>query len=275
MTTDKLSQSTIQYRMKQTKQADQFNLNGGNEMNKKNVWFWMVIRLALVLIVVLMLAGCSPRLRVGALQSKSQSVDLGGAQSVRAEISFGAGDLEITGGAEKLMDADFTYNVARLKPEVAYTDGTLVIRQPESDGMPALKGITGFRNEWDLRLNDEVPMDLRLDMGAGTSNLKLAGLSLTGLDISLGASSSTINLNGDWKHDLDATIDAGAANVTVRLPKDIGVRVEVDAGPVIVETQGLTKDGGVYTNAAYGTSEVTLRVHLQAGIGHVFLEVED
>jgi len=244
-------------------------------MNRQKVWNWMVVGLVLVLVSVTLLTGCAPRLRVGALRSESKSVELGDADSAHVEVSFGAGNLDVTGGAEKLLDADFTYNVAKLKPEVKYTDGTLVVRQPESDGMPALQGITGFQNAWDLRLNDEVPMDLRVDMGAGTSNLKLAGLSLTGLDISLGASSSTINLNGDWKHDLDATIDAGAATVTVRLPKDIGVRVEVDAGPVIVETQGLTKDGGVYTNAAYGTSEVTLRVHLQAGIGHVSLEVED
>ena len=96
-----------------------------------------------------------------------------------------------------------TYNVARLKPEVEYTDGTLVVRQPDAEGLPALRGITDFRNEWDLRLNDEVPMDLRVEMGAGTSDLQLAGLSLTGLDISLGAGISTVDLSGDWAHDLE------------------------------------------------------------------------
>ena len=58
---------------------------------------------------------------------------------------------------------------------------------PRSNGLPDLRGITDFRNEWDLRLYDEVPMDLSVDMGAGTSDLQLAGLSLTGLDVSLGA----------------------------------------------------------------------------------------
>ena len=139
--------------------------------------------IALVLLAALLLAGCGSWARVGALQTESQSVELGEARSVRVEITFGAGNLELTGGAKKLLEADFTYNVARLKPEVEYSNDTLVIRHPEVRGVPALQGITEFQNEWDLRLNDEVPMDLRVNMGGGTSDLNLAGLSLTGVDV--------------------------------------------------------------------------------------------
>ena len=231
--------------------------------------------IALLLIAALLLAGCAPKARVGALQTESKSVELGDAGSVRVEINMGAGDLELTGGADKLMEADFTYNVAKIKPEVMYTDGTLVVRQPDSDGMPALPGITDFRNEWDLRLNNEVPMDLSVDMGAGTSNLQLAGLSLTGLDINLGASESTVDLTGDWAQDLDVSIDAGAASLTVRLPSDIGDRVKVESGPHTIETTGFTKDGEFYTNAAYGVSDVTLQIDLQAGIGAINLLESD
>lgn len=139
----------------------------------------------------------------------------------------------MTGDADKLLEADFTYNVAKLKPEVGYTDGTLVVRQPNVEGLPVLRGITDYRNEWGLRLYDQVPMNLRVNMGAGNSDLKLAGLSLTGLDVILGAGKSTIDLNGDWVRDLDITIDAGAADVSVRLPRDVGVCVKVDGGAAI------------------------------------------
>lgn len=231
--------------------------------------------IALVVCAVLLLAGCSSGARVGALQTESKSVELGGAKSVRVEINFGAGDLEVTGGAEKLMEADFTYNVDKLKPEVNYTDGTLILRQPESEGLTDLRGITDFRNEWGLRLNDQVPMDLRVEMGAGTSDLQLAGLSLTRLDITLGAGGSTIDLSGDWARDLNVTIHAGAGDITVRLPKDVGVRVKVDAGVGTVEAPDLMHDGNNYTNAAYGESETTLQVDIDAGIGQINLEVEN
>lgn len=228
----------------------------------------------IVLIAAVLLTGCSSQARVGALRTESQSVELGDARSVRVEINLGAGNLDLTGGAEKLLEADFTYNVAKLKPEVKYTDGTLVVRQPEVNGLPALQGITDFRNEWGLRLSDDTPMDLSVDVGGGTSDLKLAGLSLTGLNISMGAGNSTVDLSGDWVRDLDVSIDAGAAIVTVRLPREIGVRVEVEPGPHTIEAQGLAQDGDVYTNDAYGVSEVTLQINLEAGIGQITLEIE-
>jgi len=231
--------------------------------------------ITLVLFAALMLASCGSRPQVGELQTESQSVELGDANPVQVKITFGAGNLELSGGAQKLLEADFAYNVAKLKPEVAYTDGTLVIGQPEAKGLPDLRGITDYRNEWDLRLNNEVPLDLSVDMGAGTGDLQLAGLSLTGLDLNLGAGTYTIDLSGDWAQDLGVSIEAGAASLTVRLPSDIGVCVVVDRGPTVIEASGLTKDGNVYTNAAYGTSDVTLQIDLQAGIGAINLLESD
>ena len=141
------------------------------------------LMITLALLAALLLAGCSSRAWVGELQTESQTVELGDAESVRVEIEFGAGVLEIAGGTSELLEADFTYNVAKLKPEVEYKNHTLIVNQPEAEGLPALQGITEFQNEWDLRLNDEVPVDLRVNMGGGTSDLNLAGLSLTGVDV--------------------------------------------------------------------------------------------
>jgi hypothetical protein len=229
---------------------------------------------ALVLLVVL-LAGCGYKLRVGEVRTESQSVELGDTRSVQVEINLGAGDLAVTGGGEKLLEADFTYNVAELKPQVKYTDGTLVLWQPENGGLPDLRGITDFRNEWDLRLNDQVSMDLMVEIGAGASELRLAGLSLTGLDITLGAGGSMIDLSGGWTRDLNVTINAGAGDITVRLPGGIGARVKVNAGMGTIETRGLEENENVYTNAAYGESETTLQVDIDAGVGQINLEVEE
>lgn len=229
--------------------------------------------ITLVLFAAVLLAGCGSQARVGALQTDSQSVELRDAKSARVEINLGAGNLQVTGGAEKLLEAGFTYNVALLKPEVEYTDGTLVIRQPETEDMPVLRNITNFRNEWDLRLYDAVPMDLSVDVGGGVSDLQLAGLSLTGLDVTLGTGESTIDLSGDWARDLDITIDAGAAGVTMRLPRAVGVRVEVNRGPTVIDAPDLARDGDVYTNEAYGVSDVTLHIYMEVGIGWLNLEL--
>jgi len=45
---------------------------------------------------------------VGDLKTESQSIERGEAESVRAMIRMGVGDLRLSGGASKLLDATFT-----------------------------------------------------------------------------------------------------------------------------------------------------------------------
>jgi hypothetical protein len=242
-------------------------------MNARTVGIRAVFGLILVLFGALLLNACTSGARVGALQTESQAVELDNAGPVRADITMGAGDLKVAGGAEKLLEADFAYNVAKLKPQVEYRDGTLVVQEPETNGPPDIRGVGGFRNEWDLRLNDTVPLDLHVAMGAGTGELQLEGLSLTDLVANLGAGTYTIDLSGDWAHDVKATINAGAGTVTLRLPRDVGARVQVQAGPHSIAAGDLKKEGDVYTNDAYGVSDVTLQVDLEFGLGEINLEV--
>jgi uncharacterized protein DUF2154 len=56
------------------------------------------------------------RKRSASCGAESQAVDLENAQSVRADLRMGAGELNLTGGAHALMEADITYNVADWKP---------------------------------------------------------------------------------------------------------------------------------------------------------------
>ena len=56
----------------------------------------------------------------GKMHSESKSVDLENAQTVRAKLQMGAGEMHITGGADQLMDGDFSYNVSEWKPKVSY-----------------------------------------------------------------------------------------------------------------------------------------------------------
>jgi len=210
---------------------------------------------------------------VGPLRTESRTVELGSAKSVSVEINMGAGELEVSGGADELLEADFTYNVAELKPEVSYSGGKLIVQLPDVKvGIRSLWDLDDYRYEWDLRLNDDVPMEMNVDLGAGTVDLALGSLSLTKLSIDMGAGRVTADLTGDWQNDLDAQLQGGVGELTVRLPRDVGVRVEIDGGLGEVNAAGLAKNGDVYTNDAYGESEVTLRIDINAGVGRINLE---
>src|ERR671920_2391555 len=130
--------------------------------------------------------------QVGKMQHESNSVDPKNAQSARAQLKMGAGELNLTGGADQLMEADFSYNVSKWKPKVSYhvsgKKGQLLVEQGSANGGD-LSG--GASNEWDISMNDEVPTDLVVRLGAGESDLDLDSLTLTGVDVRMGAGKTT------------------------------------------------------------------------------------
>src|SRR5215208_3455395 len=239
----------------------------------------------LVLLIVMMAAtaivagacGTQPggtQQQVGKMQRESKSVDLKNAQSARAQLKIGAGELNVTGGADQLMEGEFSYNVSEWKPKVSYDvsgqEGELVVKQRSAEGA----GLSGdARNEWNIRFNDELPTDLVVQMGAGESDLDLDSLALTGVDLQMGAGKTTVDLTGDYAQSFDASIQGGVGEATVLLPSDVGVKAKAQGGMGKINAEGLKRVGNSYVNDAYGESDVNLSVDVQGGIGQINLEV--
>ena len=245
-------------------------------MSNRDLNLWPKLALVSLLFAA---TGCAGDIQVGELQTETHTVELQDAESVRVEIEMGAGELAVAGGADQLLDANFTFNVTELRPDVAYEvsgdRGMLTVQQPDvKNGMSFFKDLTDYRNEWELRLSDDVPIDMRVELGAGASELQMSGLSLTSLYVSSGAGETTVDLTGDWDRDLDVHIEGGVGEITVRLPGNIGVSVEADVGIGSVDAPSMTKDGDTYTNDAYGQSDVTLTVEIDGGVGEITLKVE-
>jgi hypothetical protein len=229
---------------------------------------------AAVLAVACGTQGGGTQQEVGKLQRESKSVDPQNAQFARAKLQMGAGELNLTGGADQLMDGDFSYNVADWKPKVSYDvsgdKGDLVVRQGGSEG----SNLTGeARNEWDISLNDELPTDLVVQMGAGESDLDLDSLTLEGLKLQMGAGKTTVDLTGDYAQAFDASIQGGVGEATVLLPSEVGVKAKAEGGLGKINAEGLKRVGDSYVNDAYGESNVNLSVDVKGGVGDINLEV--
>jgi hypothetical protein len=212
--------------------------------------------------------------QVGKMQRESKSVDPKNADSARAQLKMGAGELNLTGGADGLMEADFSYNVSKWKPKVSYhvsgKKGQLLVEQGSANG-GNLSG--GARNEWYISMNDEVPTDLVVRVGAGESDLDLDSLTLTGVDVRMGAGKSTVDLTGAYTRDFDASIEGGVGQATVLLPSEIGVKAKAAGGLGKINAKGLKKVGDSYVNEAYGESDTNLSVDVKGGVGEINLKV--
>ena len=206
----------------------------------------------------------------GDLQHYSRTVDLQGAKSVNVSLEAGAGELNISGGSSQLLGADFNYSSSYGTPRVDYTVasgvGHLTISQDS--------GNTYFgaqRNQWNLRFSNEVPLELRVEMGAGRGNLRLRDLPVTRLDMSMGAGQADLDLTGDRTKDLIANLEGGVGQVTIRLPRKVGVVVQASGGIGSIGAHGLRHDNDEYTNEAYGKTPVTIHLKVQGGVGRISL----
>src|SRR5215210_7737029 len=94
----------------------------------------------------------------GKIQSESRSIQPQNAQSVGADLKMGAGELNITGGADRLMEGEFSYNVSEWKPKVSYDvsgqEGELIVKQGGANEGARLGG--NPLNEKKISINEEV-----------------------------------------------------------------------------------------------------------------------
>jgi hypothetical protein len=195
------------------------------------------------------------------------------AKSAHVRLEMGAGQLTIHGGANDLLDADFTYSDSFEEPRVDYRVdggvGQLNISQ-ESHSMHFGRS----QNDWDLRFNKDIPLELKVEMGAGQGNLHLRDVPLTRLDLSLGAGQVDVDLTGDRKNDLTADIEGGVGQADIHLPKNVGVIAHASGGIGSIDVRGLKHDGDSYTNDAYGKSPATIHLKVEGGIGQITLTQE-
>jgi len=229
------------------------------------------IRLVVIFAVCFCLAGC---VQVGDIQEETRSIEAENVDTAEIELNLGAGEIRVQGGTTKLFEGIFTYNVEKWKPLMDYrtrgSKGVLNVSQGRTSGIPAGKG----KNNWDIYLNEDIPLELVLDFGAGEGKLDLKGLNLKSLEIDMGVGDLTVDLAGSFSNNLDVIIDGGVGSATVYIPREVGVRIMADKGIGSIDARGLNKRGDFYTNEVYGSTEFTINIEIETGIGSIELKLK-
>ena len=185
---------------------------GGDRVNK----FWGV---AGALVLALGVATCGvnlPGATVGPVQTEQVNVPKP-AESDKVwniELDPGAATITVGANAEGLVEGTIDYNVAELKPLITTGDGQVTIKSGDLNNKIVTN--TGIKNDWKLRLGQDVPMKLTVNAGATQGSYELGGLSLQALTWSQGASAATVNFSQPNPGKLTAfDVTAGAASLTM------------------------------------------------------------
>lgn len=177
----------------------------------------------------------------------------------RLTISFGAGALNLSPGAENLVDGTAVYNIPELKPEINSGDGSVEIKQGD------FKNIINFndiKNVWDLKLG-ETPLDLTVNAGAYNGNYELGGLSLKSLTVRDGASKVDLSFSEPNREKMSVLrYETGASNVTLSGLANANFSTLIfsgGAGDYKLDFSGeLTTDGTVNVEAGAGDVQLVI-----------------
>ena len=123
--------------------------------------------------LALMVSACKPKLVIGPEQTFTLAVprpESSSAINVTLEMAVPQGMLNLSGGAEGLIQGAITYNAAEYEPQMTNGDGTLFISQAEPGPKSVVISVQkNLINQWDLRMGD-MPMsvEIRLENGEYT-----------------------------------------------------------------------------------------------------------
>jgi hypothetical protein len=205
----------------------------------------------------------------GPERTETRSIELDKSEEVRVDLKMGAGELRVEGGADKFMEGHFTYNRLRLRPEVSYSAGGfrghLVVEEPSH------VGTSTNRYAWNLRFNDQKPLDLDVHCGAGETRLNLGDLTLRRANVEMGVGELKMDLRGAPKNDYAVNVRGGVGEATIYLPENVGIEAHVEGGIGDIHAPGLEKRDGRYVNDSLGHAKTTVRLDIRGGIGSINL----
>jgi N-terminal domain of toast_rack, DUF2154 len=223
----------------------------------------------IIIAAVVLIAGCGwTSGPAGLTQHEHKVVELDKADLTHVNVTMGAGQLEMTGGATTLLQADFTYNVVAWKPTVTHTssgsEGEVEIAQSSQS---TVSGRT--ENHWQLALNDGVPLDVVAHVGAGEAHLALGDLNLRSLDVRMGAGELDLDLDGKPAKSYRVAIHGGVGKATVHLPSSVAISATASGALGDINVSGLEKRNGRWINPRVESGPVTIELDVQGAVGEI------
>ena len=109
-------------------------------------------------------------------------------------------------------------------------------------------------------------------MEAGAASLvvtSLANARTQRIDFEGGVGATTLDFGGTWTRDAQATVKMGVGSVTLRLPRNVGVKIEKDSFLASFDSNGMVKRGNAWYSRGYERSTRKLAIQIDAAIGSI------
>jgi hypothetical protein len=116
-------------------------------------------------------------------------------------------------------------------------------------------------------------VSVSMDVGAASLTAdNLANANAASLTVDGGVGAVDLGFGGSWTGDLDARVHVTLGKVTLRIPRDVGVQLDMQRFITSFDNDGLVKRDGYYYSDNWSTAQFHLRVHVQTSLGAIVID---
>jgi hypothetical protein len=110
---------------------------------------------------------------------------------------------------------------------------------------------------------------IKLENGVGSIEaVGLGNLNFRELEFEGGVGGANLDFTGEWKQDADISIAVGVGGVNLRIPRELGVKVEAEKHFLSgLHLEGFNQRGSAHYSKNYDTAVITLSIRVTTGIG--------
>ena len=118
---------------------------------------------------------------------------------------------------------------------------------------------------------NRVPMNtLVVEAGAASFTMRdIANARASTVQVHSGVGAVDLGFGGIWTGDVDATVAMAIGKVTIHVPRDVGIRLDMQRFLASFDGNGLDKRGGAFYSENWESAKYHLRLHVDATFGAV------
>jgi hypothetical protein len=128
----------------------------------------------------------------------------------------------------KLIEGQISFSKAAEKPKIEKDEsfGQMIfkISQPSASGLPI---ISSLRNETEIYLTEQIPLEILIKTGASKEKIDLSKLRIDYLEIE--SQASDLNITFGDLYSSRAKIKTKASNLRIKIPQKLATRIAIDS----------------------------------------------
>lgn len=184
----------------------------------------------------------------------------------KLNLSIGGGTVEIDSTDENIINATVPDKWTWKDVRFNNGDSRVDIDIKQKSNFTKVNRNKSF--DYNFSLNDELLWDINVDTGAINGTMDFSNLKLAELDINMGASNLDL-IFGDKAEKTKVDIDGAVTNLEITVPKELGVRIDIDGGIKNTNIRGADwkRVDGYYISPNYEDAAKKLDIDVDMGIG--------